>query len=195
MNFDGFLKHLEGRLKHPFLGPFSISAILVNYPIWIYTFTGNQDAKARIESIAAYLNENSCRGFLIPLIVGLLYMFIYPHIDRHYSKYVTELESKKQSEAKYNFENHNLKNVSLREAFLKKINRSEINLNDLYASLQNAESSIKHTMQHYPAPHFNQPINSLLSILPKLKDQISHIHNSKKHFENGEVEALNNYEF
>lgn len=84
--FKSIKDSLVERFGSPFIGTFFISWIICNYKFWLIFFSG-RDVLEKFDLFEAIIFNDLLKyflieGFLLPLIITLLYIFAYPSLDR-----------------------------------------------------------------------------------------------------------------
>ena len=78
-NFKGWLQNIfsaaNNRMDNPFLASYVLSLIIINYRIPLYIIS-----EAKIQDKLDFINAENI-NFTLPLVVALLYTFIYPLIS------------------------------------------------------------------------------------------------------------------
>lgn len=92
--FTGAIKE---RMNNSFSGPYTLFFAVLNWPVMLFIFTGEDSAQTRIENVSSQLAADGWFTILNPLIATIAYILIVPHIVSLIDLYRTWVQSVKDT--------------------------------------------------------------------------------------------------
>lgn len=176
MSVEQAAEEIKNRLRHPFIGAYTISFFIYNWKIWFYAFTGEIAPSERVEFVRIYLSANSILFWLVPLISSLLFVAVYPILSGGLSVYYHWIRVKEMNRRALITEVSDVSNVET----IQLIKAIASDVVDTIVSVQNELSNPQHltpTKITQSATRFGSVVSQLVPLRDMRREAIKHIVN------------------